>query len=434
MLGGYAPFDGPVHELANVICRGEYEFHDKYWSDISDPAKTMIRNLLQVDPGKRYSAELALQCPWMMLDEELLAVGDLSGAQAALKQKKEDGGGDEMKLGPMSKGNNKTQSFLSGVGTFEDFLARQQGGTPDLERVLEDSDEEENVIEDSSSGKAFEQLYQWGRVIEQGDFSTMRDARHKKSKEYFTVKSIKRSDLETVDAVALQDEISTLQILKECPHIITLHDVFEEPDYTFMVIERLQGGELIDRVIEKSHYTENEARRVAKNILAGLEFCHDRRIANRNIKTENLLLPTKEDLFDVRISDFGFAKRVLYPNSLKTQIGTEGYVAPEIIEHRPAYDVQCDMWSMGVVLYMLIGGYRPFRGEGEMVLRMTRYGEYKFHKRYWKDISEEAKILIARMLTVDPICRITATAALHSDWIRMNDDGEIVEEERQGGF
>ena len=303
-----------------------------------------------------------------------------------------------------------------------------------MERVLEDSDEEENVIEDSSSGKAFEQLYQWGRVIEQGDFSTMRDARHKKSKEYFTVKSIKRSDLETVDAVALQDEISTLQILKECPHIITLHDVFEEPDYTFMVIERLQGGELIDRVIEKSHYTENEARRVAKNILAGLEFCHDRRIANRNIKTENLLLPTKEDLFDVRISDFGFAKRVLYPNSLKTQIGTEGYVAPEIIEHRPAYDVQCDMWSMGVVLYMLIGGYRPFRGEGEMVLRMTRYGEYKFHKRYWKDISEEAKILIARMLTVDPICRITATAALNSDWIRMNDDGEIVEEERQGGF
>lgn len=397
------------------------------------PLLHLINFSLQVDPEKRYSAELALQCPWMMMDEELLGVGDLSGAQAALKQKKEDGGADEMKLNPLTKSDNKTQSFLAPLGTHDEIMARQKGGTPDLERVGEESDEED-LVEDSTSGKAFEQLYQWGRVIDQGDFSETREARHKKSKEHFTVKSIKRCNLETVDAVAVQDEISTLLLLKECPHIITLHDVFEEPDYTFMVIERLQGGELIDRVIEKSHYTENEARRVAKNILAGLEFCHDRRIANRNIKTENLLLPSKDDLFDVRISDFGFAKRVLYPNSLKTQIGTEGYVSPEIIEHRPAYDVQCDMWSLGVVLYMLLGGYRPFRGEGEEVLRMTRYGEYKFHKRYWKDVSEEAKILIARMLTVDPICRITATAALHSDWIRMNDDGEIVEEERPNGF
>ena len=136
---------------------------------------------------------------------------------------------------------------------------------------------------------------------------------------------------------------------------------------------------------------------------------------------------------NIKIADFGFAKKVKKPNSLTTQCGTPGYVAPEILEGKP-YDTQADMWSLGVVLYMLIGGYRPFRGEGEEVLRMTRYGEYKFHKRYWKDISEEVKILIARMLTVDPICRITATAALHSDWIRMNDDGEIVEEERPGFF
>jgi len=433
LLGGYAPFDGPVHELANVICRGEYEFHDKYWGDISEAAKTMIRNLLQVDPDKRYSAELALQCPWMIVEEESLTVKDLSGAQAALKQKKEEqedgleNTPGETKINPLNKYESLDVSFTSGIGTLEEIMARQQGKracSNALEEIDEDSDEEESVVEDSSSGRPFEELYKWGRVIEEGVFSVTREARHNKSKEFYAVKSIKRTDLETVDAVAVQDEISTLQLLKDCPHVIMLHDVFEEPDYTYMVIERLQGGELIDRIIEKHSYTEDEARKVARNILSGLEFCHDRRIANRNIKTENLLLPTKDDLFDVRISDFGFAKRVLFPNSLRTQIGTEGYVAPEILEHRPAYDVQCDMWSLGVVLYMILGGYRPFRGEGEEVMRMTRYGEYKFHKRYWKDISEEAKILIARMLTVDPICRITATAALHSDWIRMG-DGEV---------
>jgi serine/threonine protein kinase len=429
LLGGYAPFDGPVHELANVICKGEYEFHEKYWGDISDAAKTMIRNLLQVDPEKRYSAELALQCPWMIVEEESLAVKDLSSAQEELKKKKlNEDNLDTIaptKINPLNKYESLDCSFTAGIGTLEEIIARKrmQSTSDPLDTLGEDSEfEEESVVEDSSSGKQFEMLYQWGRVIEQGDFSVTREARHVKSKDFYAVKAIKRTDLETSDAVAVQDEISTLQMLNDCPQIITLHDVFEEPDFTYMVMERLRGGELIDQIIARSHYSENDARQVARNILTGLEFCHNRRIANRNIKTENLILTEKNNLVDVKISDFGFAKRVLYPNALRTQIGTEGYVAPEILEHRPAYDVQCDMWSLGVVLYILLGGYRPFRGEGEEVMRLTRYGEFKFHKRYWRNISEGAKILISRMLTVDPICRITATAALHSDWIQMTNE------------
>ena len=431
LLGGYAPFDGPVHELATVICKGEYEFHDKYWGEISDAAKTMIRNLLQIKPDKRFSAELALQCPWMAIEEESLTVKDLSGAQAALKQKKKDQETDGTKLNPLNKYESLDVSFTSALGTLDEIMARKGQRTTEsgaLGTLGEDSeyeeedDDEASVVEDSSSGKPFDQIYKWGRLIEQGDFSVTREARHEKTKEFYSVKSVKRTDLETENAVAVQDEISTLEMLRDCAQIIRLHDVFEEPDYTYMVMERLSGGELIDRIIEKQHYSEVEARQVAKNILLGLEYCHNRRIANRNLKTENLILLSKDTTVDVKISDFGFAKRVLYPNSLRTQIGTEGYVAPEILEHRPAYDVQCDMWSCGVVLYILLGGYRPFRGEGEEVLKMIRYGEFKFHKRYWRDVSEEAKILISRMLTVDPLCRVTATTALQSDWIRMGDE------------
>jgi serine/threonine protein kinase len=124
---------------------------------------------------------------------------------------------------------------------------------------------------------------------------------------------------------------------------------------------------------------------------------------------------------DVKISDFGYAKTVAFPNALKTQCGTEGYVAPEILEHRPSYDVACDMWSLGVVIYIVLGGYRPFRGEGDEVMKQIRYGEYKFHKRYWSHVSKEAKSLITQMLTVDPEKRITAEEALNSDWIKAKE-------------
>lgn len=125
---------------------------------------------------------------------------------------------------------------------------------------------------------------------------------------------------------------------------------------------------------------------------------------------------------DVKIADFGYAKKVHIPNSLTTCCGTEGFVAPEIIEFHPQYDVQCDIWSLGVVLYILLGGYRPFRGEGEDCMEKIRYGEYKFHQKYWGTVSDEAKILISRMLTVDPTRRITAEEALKSTWITMAEE------------
>ena len=107
----------------------------------------------------------------------------------------------------------------------------------------------------------------------------------------------------------------------------------------------------------------------------------------------------------------------MHPNSLTTVCGTEGFVAPEIIEYNPKYDVECDVWSLGVIMYIILGGYRPFRGEGEECMEKIRYGEYKFHKKYWSEVSDDAKFLISRMLTVDVSKRITAADALESDWI-----------------
>jgi serine/threonine protein kinase len=107
---------------------------------------------------------------------------------------------------------------------------------------------------------------------------------------------------------------------------------------------------------------------------------------------------------------------------LKTQCGTQEYVAPEVLEHRPAYDVPCDVWALGVMIFIMLGGYYPFRGtsEGE-VLKNVRYGQFKFRDKYWKGISQDAKDLIKRMLVVDPNERITAEEALRSSWIQATD-------------
>lgn len=422
LLGGYAPFEGPVQELAQAICKADYAFHDKYWSEISDAAKGMISSLLEIDVERRLSAEEALQCPWMTIEEESLTAKDLSGAQEALQKRKQAEADQPVVAKPTNKYDSLDVSFTSGLGTMEEVMDRLAKRTDALsmEPVIED--EGEAFIEDSSSGKPFDLLYDVGKLIDEGDWAPIYQTTHRQSKEVFQVKQVSRSDLDPIDAVALQDEIATLKLVSDSPYIMTLFDVFEEPDFTYMILENLQGGMLIDRLIERRHYTEHDARLLMRGLLRGVEHCHNRRIAIRNIKTESLMCVSIENDYEVKLTDFGMAKKVLYPNSLQTQCGTEGYVAPEILEHRPAYDVQCDMWSLGVVLYIIIGGYRPFRGDGEEVLRLIRYGEFKFHKRYWREISEEAKILISRMLTVNPIARITATGALLSDWILGADE------------
>ena len=118
----------------------------------------------------------------------------------------------------------------------------------------------------------------------------MQEAKHRQSREIYAVKRVARTDLGPNDAVALQDEITALQMVSGCPQIVTLHDVFEEPDYTFLVLGCMRGGDLIERITQKQHYSEPEARIVAKQLLLGVEYCHNKRIANRNLKPENILL------------------------------------------------------------------------------------------------------------------------------------------------
>ena len=274
----------------------------------------------------------------------------------------------------------------------------------------------------SESGMRFDELYRLKGVLGTGAFSTVREGFHRSNAHLgYAVKCINRKKLTEEDEAALLDEVSILKEMRNV-HIIRLYDFFSEPSTYYLVMERMRGGELFDRIVAKAYYNEKEARDTCKILLEAVQYCHDNNVAHRDLKPENLLLTSEFDDSSVKIADFGFAKRVFKPKSLTTQCGTPGYVAPEILSSTP-YDERADMWSVGVILYILLGGYPPFIESTQRDLfRKIRKGEYEFHEEYWGTVSTEAKDLISSLLTVDPDKRLTAQDAMDNTWILGDDE------------
>eukprot|EP00536_Pseudo-nitzschia_multiseries_P004304 jgi/Psemu1/237528/estExt_Genewise1.C_710006 len=274
----------------------------------------------------------------------------------------------------------------------------------------------DGLVEGSSTGKHFSEVYKLGSKLGEGAFSVVKDGQHRLTGRSFAIKIVTKSKLSKEDEIALKDEIDVLKDMKH-EHIIRLYDVFEEPQSYYMVTEKMAGGELFDRIVQKSYYNEREARDTCLILLSAIHHCHSKKVAHRDLKPENLLLFSEKDDSSIKIADFGFAKRVKAPKSLTTQCGTPGYVAAEILESKP-YDTQADMWSIGVIVYILLGGYPPFIEPNQRTLfRKIRKGDYEFHPEYWAQVSEGAKTLIRSLLTVNPDKRLTAEGALNDKWI-----------------
>jgi len=274
----------------------------------------------------------------------------------------------------------------------------------------------DGLVEGSSTGKHFNDVYKIGKKLGEGAFSVVKEGEHRTTHMSFAIKIVTKAKLSKEDEVALKDEIDVLKDFDH-KHIIRLYDVFEEPQHYYMITEKMTGGELFDRIVQKSYYNEREARDTCEILLQAIHYCHKKKVAHRDLKPENLLLTSDSDDSDIKIADFGFAKRVKGPKTLTTQCGTPGYVAAEILEGKP-YDTQSDMWSVGVIVYILLGGYPPFIEQNQRTLfRKIRKGTYEFHEEYWGQVSEDAKDLIRNLLVVDPDNRYTAGDALENKWI-----------------
>ena len=167
-------------------------------------------------------------------------------------------------------------------------------------------------------GKTFKDLYELQDKIRSGSFATIWRAKHRESGVVWAVKVVSRKELKPKDDAQFLQEVAILLSLRH-KNIVALNDFFEEKEYFYLVMELLEGGDVFDRIVAMNHYTELDARDLARELLSAVAYMHERGVAHRDLKPQNLLLVSKEDNSAVKVADFGFAKRVHVPNSLLTR-------------------------------------------------------------------------------------------------------------------
>jgi len=235
------------------------------------------------------------------------------------------------------------------------------------------------------------------------------------------VKEIQNEGYEEAEGNSFKQEINNMKRLREIPYIVRLLDVFYAYDRTFLIMEEMLGGDLLDKITEKEYYPEAECRKLARRLFEAIYYCHKKHIVHRDIKPENILLQTKLDDTKIKLADFGCAKEISHDTVLVTMCGTPQYVAPEIYLQRSGYDEKCDLWSAAVVVYLLLAGYVPFDGSDWEMHKIVCAGEFEFHPQYWDEVSEPPKQLIRDLLKVDPIQRATIAEVLDTGWLKRLD-------------
>ncbi|SAM00944.1 hypothetical protein [Absidia glauca] len=264
----------------------------------------------------------------------------------------------------------------------------------------------------------FHSVYTVGDKLGEGSFAAVYKATRRRCHEtpegsrptFVAVKSFKKGRFSQNPGLlpSLVEEIGILMSLEVHPCVIKIESVFNEPRYINLVLEYVSGGDLFDLVIKKGQLCESDTRFIFFQLFAGIKFLHERQIAHCDLKPENVLV-VDVDTLRVKITDFGLAKTVSSQNpALHDQCGTLAYVAPEVLDPGKNFSKSCDLWSLGVMLYVCLGGVLPFSEETNLSAMKEKIlnGKYSYDDECWRPVSDQAKDLMDRLLTVDPITRI----------------------------
>lgn len=263
---------------------------------------------------------------------------------------------------------------------------------------------------------AFNEEYSMMQELGRGTFSVCRLCEHKQTRKQYAVKILNKSGHDC------REEVEILLRYGNHQNIVTLFGVHEDNNYVYLVMELLKGGELLDRILAIQRMSEAEASAVLRTVVSAVAYLHEHGVVHRDLKPSNLLYATVHQRPEsLKLCDLGFAKQLRADNGLlMTPCYTANFVAPEVLK-RQGYDLACDIWSLGVLLYIMLDGKTPFAStpndSPEMILARIGSGHVDLETGKWKFISMEVKDLIRQMLHIVPQKRPTASQILRHPWL-----------------
>ncbi|KAF9617222.1 hypothetical protein IFM89_035104 [Coptis chinensis] len=275
-----------------------------------------------------------------------------------------------------------------------------------------------DTILDTKHIANFEEQYELGDQLGWGQFGIIRSCSDKLTGEVLACKSIAKERLVTAeDLRSIKLEIEIMARLSGHPNVVDLKAVYEDENYVHLVMELCAGGELFHRLEKHGRFSESEARDLFKHLMLVVMYCHDNGVVHRDLKPENILLATKASSSPIKLADFGLATYIKPGQSLQGTVGSPFYIAPEVLAG--GYNQAADVWSAGVILYILLSGMPPFWGKTKSrIFDSVRAANLQFPSDPWDHISVSAKDLITGMLCTDPAQRLTASKVLDHSWMK----------------
>ncbi|XP_060177463.1 calcium-dependent protein kinase 32-like [Lycium barbarum] len=275
-----------------------------------------------------------------------------------------------------------------------------------------------SYVLDNPTGTDIEAAYELGRELGRGEFGITYLSTDKATGGVYACKSISKKKLRTrVDIEDVRREVEIMKHLPKHPNIVTLKDTYEDDNAVHIVMELCEGGELFDRIVARGHYTERAAAAVTRTIVEVILMCHKHGVMHRDLKPENFLFENKKETAPLKAIDFGLSVFFKPGERFNEIVGSPYYMAPEVLKRD--YGPEVDVWSAGVILYILLCGVPPFWAETEQgVAQAIIRSVVNFKRDPWPKVSDNAKDLVKKMLNPDPSKRLTAQEVLDHPWIQ----------------
>uniref|UniRef100_A0A3B3UYY5 Serine/threonine-protein kinase DCLK2 n=1 Tax=Poecilia latipinna TaxID=48699 RepID=A0A3B3UYY5_9TELE len=331
------------------------------------------------------------------------SANEVSGSQSAIKSNRSS-------PSPTSPGTRRNLKILPRRASSTDVNGEAEQPDDDAEEVNGNR---------SVSSSTINEKYKVGKVIGDGNFAVVKECVERSTGQEFALKIIDKARCCGKEHL-IENEVAVLRRVRH-PSIIQLIEVDETPTQLFLVMELVKGGDLFDAITSSTKYSERDASAMVFNLAGAIKYLHRMNIVHRDIKPENLLVCEYPDgTKSLKLGDFGLATVVEGP--LYTVCGTPTYVAPEIIAET-GYGLKVDIWAAGVIAYILLCGFPPFRSENnvqEELFDQILRGKLEFPSPDWDNISLSAKMLISQMLQVNVDARFTAEEVLSHPWVTVS--------------